>query len=237
MYKEDLVKMNKSKEHRDKVAESLTKDPNRLVKCQRCGIEKPLSEYYSLHRKYCAKCECEMQKEKRKIERVKWQKPRKCVICGKEFLPKQDNSKYCSQKCRGQWYKLLEPTERKAFTLSSCLRGKGKGEKVLKLLKGAVDKPCKYCGTIITLENASLDHKTPTKWRSRKNNPEKTLIDDKISNLQIVCKKCNGLKGDFNDEQFRRLLKFLEENPDLAGTLKKRLSSSFAIFNFKSARR
>ena len=208
----------------------------RLVRCQRCGIEKPLSDYYALHRKYCGKCECDIQKEKRKKEREKWQQPQKCLVCGREFLPYRPNSKYCSEKCNQERYKVWQkenPIKYKAWTLAGCLRGiKNKTQTIENLLKSFLNQPCRYCGVILTLENVSIDHKNPIGSRKTKSSKEQRILDNP-SNLQIICKKCNSLKSDMNDNQFMRLLAFLNQNLDLKELILKRLRSSFAIFRNK----
>jgi len=60
---------------------------------------------------------------------------------------------------------------------------------------------CKYCPTILTVENVSLDHAVP-----------KTRVTEKsrmnaLGNLQCVCKECNQVKGDMTHKEFKAILK------------------------------
>ena len=95
-------------------------------------------------------CECKMDKEERKKKSEIWRKPRKCLLCGKEFIPYNSASLFCSNKCRSKRYQLLEPLERRAYTLSSCIIGlKNKRTVIGNLLKDAIGKKCRYCNKII----------------------------------------------------------------------------------------
>lgn len=110
--------------------------------------------------------------------------------------------------------------------------GRGKKEAVRALLLAALGKPCIYCGKIITVDNAGMDHKEPygdSRLR-RSSTAEVKATFDRIENLQITCRACNALKEDFSDQQWRQLLTFMEEHPGLAPLLKKRLSRSRMVW-------
>lgn len=173
-----------------------------------------------------------------------------CVSCGVTFTKYQSVAKTCgNQECIrirrvSDYKKFVEenPVEGKALKLFSTVRlGQGKKQKALQILTMALGKPCKYCGTQITLENASVDHKIPrtgSKVYSRKTKKmaysyEEISKLDSEENLHIICRKCNGLKGEFTDNEFSRLLDFLKRNEDIKVTLFKRLRTGFLSFGHK----
>ena len=53
---------------------------------------------------------------------------------------------------------------------------------------------CMYCGRKFALEVTEVEHKTP---RTRGGT-------DRVSNLHITCRRCNGRKGDMTDGEFRK---------------------------------
>ncbi len=60
--------------------------------------------------------------------------------------------------------------------------------------------PCPYCRTPIDILSLSLDHKTPLR---RGGGPE-------LGNLQVICKRCNGVKSSFTAEEFQLLVNFMD---------------------------
>ena len=59
---------------------------------------------------------------------------------------------------------------------------------------------CPYCRAPIDILSLSLDHKTPLR---RSGGPE-------LDNLQVLCKGCNGSKGEFTHEEYSALVVFME---------------------------
>lgn len=59
---------------------------------------------------------------------------------------------------------------------------------------------CPYCKAPIDILSMQLDHKTPLR---RGGGPE-------LSNLQCICKDCNGSKGEFTEDEYRLLVVFME---------------------------
>jgi hypothetical protein len=55
-----------------------------------------------------------------------------------------------------------------------------------------------YCGVKLRLGDGEVDHKNKPFSRGGKETP---------SNMQLLCKPCNGRKGDLTDAQFRRRFK------------------------------
>jgi len=74
------------------------------------------------------------------------------------------------------------------------------------LVRAAIGAPCPYCSNTMTLDNLSLDHKEPLNRAKGKLHPLDVRREaDRPENLQIVCRSCNGSKGNFNDAEFRTL--------------------------------
>ena len=65
-----------------------------------------------------------------------------------------------------------------------------------KLLKEALGTECKYCGKEVTAENFSLDH----------NIPESAGGENKLSNFDVICNKCNKQKGEMTGKEYKELL-------------------------------
>ena len=59
---------------------------------------------------------------------------------------------------------------------------------------------CPYCGAPIDILSMELDHKTP---KRRHGGPE-------LSNKQVICRKCNGSKGDFTHEEYVEIVNFMQ---------------------------
>ena len=58
---------------------------------------------------------------------------------------------------------------------------------------------CPYCNAAIDVLSMELDHKTPLR---RGGGPE-------LSNKQVICRKCNGSKGDFSHEEYSAIVTFM----------------------------
>jgi 5-methylcytosine-specific restriction endonuclease McrA len=72
---------------------------------------------------------------------------------------------------------------------------------------------CAYCKAPVAWD-ASIDHKTPTGRGGQ----------HCLANLAVCCKRCNGLKGQLAEGEFRELLAFLESrHPVARADLEKRL--------------
>ena len=81
---------------------------------------------------------------------------------------------------------------------------------------------CPYCNKIIPDLDFSIDHKLP-KNRGGSN---------ELINLHLVCIKCNKVKGDLTDEEFKQLMAFLKEKPIIYENLYKRLRMAGMVFMF-----
>ena len=81
---------------------------------------------------------------------------------------------------------------------------------------------CPYCNKIIEPLSFSIDHKIP-KNRSGSN---------ELSNLQLIDIKCNKVKGDLTDDEFKQLMEFLKYNPTIYENLYRRLRMAGMVFMF-----
>jgi 5-methylcytosine-specific restriction endonuclease McrA len=179
--------------------------------------------------------------EKVKAKQARYKKFGKgfCITCGKEILKYNKETKTCgSKECKAsdnqkiyRELKIKNPIRSLAQRISGNIRLEHKTDKIELKIKNALDKPCGYCGVIITLENASLDHKIPRKFSKlydrrtgHREYSDAILRElDSEENLHIVCRTCNQLKSDMDDGQFKRFVKWLKENPDIEPLIRKRL--------------
>jgi len=79
--------------------------------------------------------------------------------------------------------------------------------------------PCKYCHVELNLENCSADHKVSVKHGG----------GNEQNNFQLICKKCNRGKGDFDDRFFVLLLDLAERYKERENLLK-RLAMATMVF-------
>jgi 5-methylcytosine-specific restriction endonuclease McrA len=172
-----------------------------------------------------------------------------CMVCKEPYLAYVANQNICQKpSCRttyrSNYYRqrrISDPIGALAYRLSGSLRmGKGKAQAMRKLLTEAMGKLCEYCEiTTITIENASVDHKTPRSFqkvwdfRTRKMvyTKDEIIELDRPSNLHIVCRDCNQLKSDLTHEQFIVFMAFLKVNPEIEVNLRKRLKAAKMIFS------
>src|SRR4030095_6357897 len=97
------------------------------------------------------------------------------------------------------------------------------------ILEEALGRPCPYCQTVLTLENVGLDHKEPVNSSHRDRSKIPVAIrahNDRPENLHMVCRMCNGSKGNFSDLEVRRLLAFSASEPSLGPKLMSRIKAA-----------
>lgn len=161
--------------------------------------------------------------------RWRWKQPSglaDCAVCGKPFQKKIRTQKHCTDKC--SWIASkngMGAVATKANSLGGSIRLDGKRAIIEAMLGAALDKPCAYCGAIITLKTASLDHMEPLRGLHRAIGALRRPLD-RASNLQIVCRTCNTAKSDMSDGDFKKLLAFLRANPPIYSCVWPRLRSS-----------
>ena len=161
----------------------------------------------------------------------------RCILCGKGFHSKRpDFAKFCSKKCSYKKnYKGKPPLEKKAITIgANLIMGGDKKVYLMSEMDYHIGTPCKYCGIELTLENLTFDHKVAYKRTElRKNkaqNRDIRLHMDRPQNLQVICKSCNQLKGELDDDQYQRLVDFLETDPWIKIVINRRLKRSMGTF-------
>ncbi len=74
---------------------------------------------------------------------------------------------------------------------------------------------CEYCSQEIAPKDYSLDHRLPLA-RGGKND---------YSNLHLVCKSCNSMKGQLTEEEFVLLRTFLKDKPEMEADITRRLKA------------
>jgi len=68
-------------------------------------------------------------------------------------------------------------------------------------LANKINKPCKFCDEILQPHNVSCDHRIPIAAGG-------SITD--LSNLQLICMKCNVRKGRLSDESYMKLILFMQ---------------------------
>ena len=122
-----------------------------------------------------------------------------CLICGKNYTPvkyQYERQKYCSKTCKEK--NAWEQCKEKGIAKGGYTR---QIPIVLFLNAMVIDKhevPCKYCGTALTPYTFIIDHIKP-----RSIVLDKHKIKNEISNMQLVCKSCNNLKGSTPHDIFK----------------------------------
>ena len=167
-----------------------------------------------------------------------------CEGCGKEFEVfdyQATLTKWCGKKCSyaNNYTNVADPITKKAIIVGANLvMGKGKREFLIGLIKAAIEKPCRYCQSLLTLDNINIDHmdsyKDTKKRRNKAKNKEYREHLDRRSNLQIICKKCNQLKGELDHGQFMALKEFMATDPWIEIVITRRLRRSNAPFRRSS---
>lgn len=172
-----------------------------------------------------------------------------CKMCGVEFPKYRETQIVCPHKeCQSEYRKwkyenekITNPVRALARRITGSIKLKDKRSIIEAKLKKALGKPCTYCGDILVIENASLDHKIPRKFskvydrKTRKRIYDLDVIRrlDSPGNLHIVCRECNKCKLDMDDKQYRIFLEFTEKYPDIGKLLKKRLKWARMCFSRK----
>lgn len=168
-------------------------------------------------------------------------RPLACADCGKEMLAYSKTQRFCSDECRRaakSLTRITDPIARKAVTLFGSVRlGTNKQETATALVRDALNKPCPYCGAILTIETISLDHISPVgHQRNRGKRLAFRRVLDRSENLRMICRQCNRLKGDLAHGAFQRLMAFLRTDPAIYAHVKRRLLQSGSFWKYKTKR-
>lgn len=168
---------------------------------------------------------------KERHKNIKFKK--KCKRCGASFEASRNDAKWCSQKCatRANYRDISGALKKAKIFGANLLMGQGKQDKILNLIESSIDKPCRYCRKILTLENMSIDHivaygEAGMRYEKTERAKAYRRHMDRIENLQIICKICNANKGDFDHDEFAALLGMDDKHPGMVRKIKRRLSQS-----------
>ncbi len=116
---------------------------------------------------------------------------------------------------------------KKALNLKRTLRwGKGGTVKAERMLIETIGTNCYWCGKKLTVENISIDHKKPLN-RVIGIKLNKDVYLNNRRNLRAICLKCNYLKSNIPEKQFKILMDFLNKNP----RLKYIIISALTVYN------
>jgi hypothetical protein len=124
------------------------------------------------------------------------------MLSAKDF-EKRANTLF--ESCRDRWRKKLAKGLPKGVELNIALEDilpftRRWFQQWLWIAVGLNATLCPYCRAPIDIITLSLDHKTPLR---RGGGPE-------LDNLQVVCKGCNGSKGQFTHEEYSLLVAFMD---------------------------
>jgi 5-methylcytosine-specific restriction endonuclease McrA len=122
--------------------------------------------------------------------------------------------RWCSWDCRYKGnYLDKDGIEKKAIiTGANLLMGAGKKQWLMEQIEAHLGKACKYCATILDLENMTFDHKEPYKSQEkRRNKIENASLRRRLDakeNLHVICQPCNQVKGAMALADFESLLEW-----------------------------
>ena len=121
--------------------------------------------------------------------------------------------------------KVFHRLMKKSSTLRSTLKRRSKEyevefnislTEVRTLLYKSYGRKCRYCNTILLVNNMACDHVHPLSLGG----------NSTPANLQMICMRCNTRKGPLTDKEFSKILRWLsKQNLALAKYVLRKLSS------------
>ena len=121
--------------------------------------------------------------------------------------------------------KVFHRLMKKSSTLRTTLKRRSKEyevefnislTEVRTLLYKSYGRKCRYCNTILLVNNMACDHVHPLSLGG----------NSTPANLQMICMRCNTRKGPLTDKEFSKLLRWLsKQNLALAKYVLRKLSS------------
>jgi 5-methylcytosine-specific restriction endonuclease McrA len=147
----------------------------------------------------------------------------------KELIIKYRKSqKYRETKMRGYFRRKEEnPIRAKAANISSRFGwGQGATDKLEAIYREAINKPCYWCRTVLTIQTLSVDHKQPLTHSKKDYYPQEIKSLNDPSNLRIICKSCNQMKSSIPEDKFQKLWDWLDEDPQLKQMIINKLKTS-----------
>ena len=131
-------------------------------------------------------------------------KPNKLTKFWEEkFFPKL--KKHHGKRWKGVFHRLMK----KSSTLRTSLKRRSKEYEVLfdislkeirEIILSTYGKKCRYCRNVLKVSNMVCDHCTPLSHGG----------ESIVSNLQMICARCNTRKGPLTDKAYRKLLAWLK---------------------------
>ena len=121
--------------------------------------------------------------------------------------------------------KVFHRLMKKSSTLRTTLKRRSKEyevefnislTEVRTLLYKSYGRKCRYCNTILLVNNMACDHVHPLSLGG----------NSTPANLQMICMRCNTRKGPLTDKEFSKILRWLsKQNLALAKYVLRKLSS------------
>jgi 5-methylcytosine-specific restriction endonuclease McrA len=120
-----------------------------------------------------------------------------------KFLPKL--KKHHGNRSKGVFHRLMK----KSSTLRTSLKRRSKEYEVLfdislreirELIHSEYGRRCRYCSNILKVNNMVCDHSTPLSHGG----------ESVLSNLQMICARCNTRKGPLTHKAYSKLLAWLK---------------------------
>ena len=120
-----------------------------------------------------------------------------------KFLPKL--KKHHGNRSKGVFHRLMK----KSSTLRTSLKRRSKEYEVLfdislreirELIHSEYGRRCRYCSNILKVNNMVCDHSTPLSHGG----------ESVLSNLQMICARCNTRKGPLIHKAYSKLLAWLK---------------------------
>jgi 5-methylcytosine-specific restriction endonuclease McrA len=81
-------------------------------------------------------------------------------------------------------------------------------EEICVLLEAAHLQPCPYCGALLTEQTWEIDHVVPVSRGG--------ATAHRLTNLQVICRRCNLAKSDLTREEFASLMHLVSQWPPVA---------------------
>ena len=120
-----------------------------------------------------------------------------------KFLPKL--KEHHGNRSKGVFHRLMK----KSSTLRTSLKRRSKEYEVLfdislreirELIHSQYGRRCRYCSNILKVNNMVCDHSTPLSHGG----------ESVLSNLQMICARCNTRKGPLTHKAYSKLLAWLK---------------------------
>ena len=109
--------------------------------------------------------------------------------------------------------RIFHRVMKKSSTLRSTLKCRSKEYEVVfnitlpeirRLLLRAYGNKCKYCGDVLDVRNMVCDHMVPLSCGG----------PSTVSNVEMICRRCNTRKGPLTSEQYHEIVNWLNLQPE-----------------------